>query len=309
LQIVRNWNDRAARSRIIAAVLGVSILGASGSAAAVAGKAARPDFALTVSPTRMVVPSGQIGTPQHFQVIDSGRLPLDVTVSERSFEQLPDGAARFEADAPYSAAHWVTAAPDRFHLQPGGRQTVTVWIRPPANPEPGDHAVALVSSVAAPTDGAGIRINRGIGMAVYIATPGMADTSAEVTRFQAPWFALGGPITFTAAVHSTGTVHRDFTGSNGLTVDASGNPVRVPDFTVLRGATRIVTAQWRNPPFMCICHASVDIADAGGGISAAAVTVIVFPLQWFGAAAGAALLLFLVFWLGRRHQRKHPPQI
>jgi hypothetical protein len=51
---------------------------------------------------------------------------------------------------------------------------------------------------------------------------------------------------------------------------------------------------------MCICHPSVTLTSADGGVQTQSVRVIVFPWQWIGAGVGTLLLVLLLVKLARR---------
>jgi hypothetical protein len=122
---------------------------------------------------------------------------------------------------------------------------------------------------------------------------------------RAPAFVLGGPVRFTATVENTGTVHRDLTGASRLLLRAGGAQVGFADVSVLRGATRTVTAIWRRPPLICVCDASVAIRLPDGTISRATARVLIFPIHLVAAVVAAALVLVLVMRLVRIRYRAH----
>jgi hypothetical protein len=231
---------------------------------------------------------------------------MPVEVSKRNFVGGPDGALVFQEVAPYSASSWLTISPSSFQIPAGKSQVVTVKVALPAQPEPGDHQVALVFLVPARKGGANIKINRGISTPVYVTVPGPTDDSVAVSELHASGFALGfgGPMDLTARVRNTGTVHRDFRGDTELAVGGAGTAANFADFSVLRGATRRISTSW-DPPLMCICHPSVSVANADGIVHTTTVRVIVFPLLQVGIALGALLLLGLGGRLIRRGYRRH----
>ncbi|HWO64720.1 MAG TPA: hypothetical protein VNO31_32250 [Umezawaea sp.] len=257
------------------------------------------DFSLTVSPTRLAVGPADIGGTKEILVVNRGRVALAVTVKKKNFTSSPDGSLVFQDDAPYAAADWVTVAPTSFDLAPGATRAVTAAISVPADPETGDHQVAIVFTVPSGQTDSNVKINRGIATPIYITVPGPVDDSISLGDMTAPWFSLDGPVAITAQVHSTGTVHRDFRGKAALAVDAAGSPAAFPDFTVLRGATRDVSTTWE-PPLMCVCHPSSSIVRADGSIDTRTVRVIVFPFHLLGALLAAALIIFLVVRLRKR---------
>jgi hypothetical protein len=257
------------------------------------------DFSLTVSPTRLVVGPADNATPQQMKVINLGNQPLAIEVAKRDFTGAPDGTMVFQETAEHSASAWVTVEPSSFDLPAGATQIVTATIAVPSSPELGDHQVALVFvSPAGATDG-NIKVNRGIGIPLYVTVPGATDDSATVSDLDVAGFEAGGPTTLTATVTNTGTVHRDFRGDDRLTVGGSGTAEPFPDFTVPRGAQRIISTTWE-PPAICICHPSIAIVNDDGTVSEVSVRVIVFPWPW----ALGAIVVALGIWFGVRFSRR-----
>ncbi|WP_326635424.1 hypothetical protein OG884_21180 [Streptosporangium sp. NBC_01755] len=276
-------------------------------ASGVSGAAGDPDFSLTVSPARLVVPPEEIDEHQSFHVINGGRLPVDIVVDRTNFTMDGSGKMLFEHDAPHSAVAWLKARPARFHLAPGGERSVSVLIDPPPEPEHGEHQVALLFVTPAGAGGGNISLNRAIGTPIYITVPGPIDTSVRIDGFRASVaFPTGGPVDFTATVENRGTVHRDFFGPRALKVDVNGYEVPFPDFTVLRGEGRDVVVRWADPPFMCVCHATVSVSGIGG-TSRQSITFLILPLHLFGALIAVALALYAIAWLLYRRRRAQVP--
>lgn len=265
--------------------------------------AAPPAFSLTVSPTRLVLGPGQVGAEQRFEVINRGSQPIDVVVEKANFIPRENGSLQFRPTAPYSASNWIRASPARFRLAAGARAAVRVRIVMPSAPEPGDHQAALIFRVPAAGTGANIKLNRGIATPVYITVPGPTDDTVVVADLRAPGFSWHGPISFSAALQDTGTVHRDFRGTGGLPVHVAGRQVLLPDFTVLRGSTRRVETVWSDPPLFCRCHATVRIAAADGSVSERTVDVTIVPMHLIAAGLGVLLLAGLVLLVRRRRRR------
>ncbi|MDP9074230.1 MAG: hypothetical protein M3N98_08675 [Actinomycetota bacterium] len=273
-----------------------------GSTTAAPSSTAAPVFSLTISPTRLVVGQADINTTQQIQVINNGQSPAAVTVQKKNFSGGADGTLVFQEAAPYSASAWVTINPPTFNLAPGATQIVTAVISVPPSPEPGDHQVALVFLVPAGTTNGNIKINRGIATPVYITVAGPLNDSASLSDLSVKGFATGGPVTITAKVHDTGTVHRDFRGASPLKISAAGSAAVFPDFTVMRGSTRDIATTW-NPPLFCICHPSVSVVNADGTVHSMTVQVIIVPLPLLGAVGGAVVLIVVGLWLARRGYR------
>lgn len=256
-----------------------------------------PGFSLSVSPARLVVPAEQIGQEFHLTVTNRGGEPAQIFVRHRDVLPEPDGTIRFVADAPYSALPWVTTTPSEFQLAPGQSQPVTVRVDLPEVYEPGDHHLAVLF-VSPATGGGNLRINRSIGVPVYIQAPGTVDRSVVLTALRAPRFAVRGPVDLTASLEHVGTVHRNFRGAEQLAIDTGRATVPLPEFTVLRDATREVTARWEDPPLLCVCRVSLAVPGPGGGYATA--TVVIVPLHLIGAALLVATLVTGVLVARRR---------
>jgi hypothetical protein len=262
------------------------------------------DFSLAISPTRVVVGPDDFDSTPRILVVNRGRRPLDIVAADRDYVSRADGAMIFRDGAPYSASSWVTESPASFRLEPGTARPVTLRIAVPADPEPGDHQVAVVFVVPAKHAGPGnVRINRAIAAPVYITVPGKADDSATISGLDAPGFVMDGPVDLTASVHNTGTVHRDFRGTRRLGVDAAGQPQAFPDFTVTRDAVRDISTTWE-PPLLCVCHPTVSFTNADGTRETATARVIVFPMHLLAILAGVALLVFAIMRLRRRAAKR-----
>ncbi|MCW2749921.1 MAG: hypothetical protein JWR83_1031 [Aeromicrobium sp.] len=259
-------------------------------------------FSLTVSPTRLAVGPSHIGEVQKVLVVNRGESPLAVTVQKQDFTGGIDGSLKFTAHAPYSASDWVDVRPASFELAPGESRTVEATITVGANPDNGDHQVALVFLVPSVKAKGNIRINRGIGIPVYVTVPGPTDNSVSLTHLTAPGFVGGGgKVTVGATLRNTGTVHRDFRGASRLLLKASGASTYFGDFTIVRGSDRRISTQW-DPPLICVCHVSVAIANADGKPQLRTVRVIVFPVRIAGFLL-AALIAVLggLRWRRRRY--------
>ena len=220
----------------------------------------------------------------------------------------PSGVMLLVDQAPYSALPWVTVTPDRFTIPAGQRQQVSVRVALPPDHEPGDHHVGLVFVSPGTDDTGNIRINRGIGIPVYVQVPGVVDRSVTLTDFAAPRFAVRGPITFTASLRHTGTAHRDFRGDQRLAVEVAGDRVDVPDFTVMRGATRELTVRWEDPPWFCLCTATFTVPEASGGVQQRSVRMVIVPLHLLGLAlaAIAGVVIGYVGWRRRGRPGARP---
>jgi hypothetical protein len=257
------------------------------------------DFSLTVSPTRLAISQRDIGSTQRVTLINRGQAALAVTVQKRNFTVGSDGSVKYQEDAPYAASSWVTVSPEQVLVEPGEAQVVTATVQAPKTYEPGDHQMALVFVVPAGRSAGNIKVNRGVGLPIYITAPGPVVDSVSLTGLAAPGFVSGGSVPITATVRNSGTVHHDFRKPSPLTVTGAGAAEPFPDFTVPRGSVRDVATTW-DPPFLCICHPTVTMTSADGGVQSQTVRVTVFPWPWFAAGIGAVALVLLLVRTGRR---------
>ena len=286
----------------LVAVLALLTGAAAPVSAPVPGAPDGPAFSLSITPTRLVLPAGELAQPHLVKVSNLGREPVEVEVGKRDFVQRPDGSLLFAEHAPYSASTWVEAFPARFSLAAGASTAVQIRVKLPDDPDVGDHQVAMVFLVAADSGSASIRVNRGLGMPVYLTVPGSVDDSMQLDAFKAPGFALSGPLRVSATIRSIGTVHKDFKGPESLKMRVADRSVPFPDFTVTRGAARDVAMDW-DPPLACICHATLAVRGADGTVQELSARIVVMPLHLFAGVLVGALLLFFAVRFARRRYR------
>jgi hypothetical protein len=271
-------------------------------AAADGGPRSGPAFGLMVTPTRLVIQPDDVDEAQRFRVINKGTEPMRVVTRQTNFEVNERGTVLLNPNAPYSAASWIKVTPATFFLRPRKEQRVTVRISPPDIREPGEHQVALVFLVPAGRSGGNLKVNRAIGAPMYITVPGPVDPTLNIDKLHSTGFALGGPIDFTATLHSAGTVHRDLFGKDRLTIAVDGQRVQFPDLIIPRGASRTVTVHWAHPPLMCRCRATVAVPGPHG-VSRKSVTLVIFPVHLAGLVVGALIAAWLAIVFMRRRYR------
>ena len=257
-------------------------------------------FSLTVSPTRLAIGQRDIGSTQQITLVNRGQKSLAVAAQKRNFTVGADGALRYQQDAPYAASSWVSVSPMKVVLEPGKAQVITATVEAPKTYEPGDHQMALVFMVPAGKSPGNIKVNRGVGLPIYITAPGPVVDSVSLIGLDAPGFVSGGSVPITATVTNHGTVHHDFRQPSPLTVTGAGTAKPFPDFTVPRDSVRDVATTW-DPPFLCVCHPKVTMTSADGGVLSQTVRVIVFPWPWFAGGLGVVLLVLLLVRTSRRH--------
>jgi hypothetical protein len=262
------------------------------------------DFALTVSPARLVVGQQDLDRTQQVTVVNRGRAALDLQVQLRNFAPKPDGSLAFEREAPYAAASWLTVSPQKFVLEPGTSRQVTTTVDVPSEPEPGDHHVALVFLVPNSEATGNVRINRGVAAPVYVSVPGPTDDTVQLRGLRGPRLVWEREAELSATLENTGNTHRDFRGPAALSLVDGAHSTRFSDFTVARGSVREVSSTWR-APLVCVCRPTLSFANASGAAQTASVTVVVLP--WW-LAAGVLAVALLALLLGLRARRRARPR-
>lgn len=260
------------------------------------------EFSLAVTPTRLAFGQRDIGTTQQITLINRGHEPLPITVQKRDFTVATDGSLRYQDKAAYSASSWVSVSPNKVVVQPGTAEVVTAVVSAPKEYEPGDHQMALVFVVPTVKSDQNIKVNRGVGLPIYVTAPGDLVDSVSLSGMSAPSFARGGPVSITATVTNSGTVHHDFRKPSPLTVTGAGTAEPFPDFTVPRDSVRNIATTW-DPPLLCVCHPTVTMTSADGGLQTQRVRVVIFPWHLAAMGFGAVLLLLLVVRTSRRRYR------
>lgn len=264
------------------------------------------DFALTVSPARLVVGQRDLDRTQQVTVVNRGRAPLDLQVQARNFTPAADGSLAFDRDAPYAAASWLTVSPQKFVLEPGTSRQVTTTVDVPSEPEPGDHHVALVFLVPSAAETGNVRINRGVAAPVYLNVPGPTDDTVLLRGLRGPRLSWDRETELSATLENTGNTHRDFRGPTALALVDGGRSTRFSDFTVARNSVREVSSSWR-APLVCVCRPTLGFANASGAPQTASVTVVVLPWWLAAGVLAVALLALLLAIRSRRRSRPRPP--
>ena len=258
---------------------------------------------MAISPPRLTVPASQTTKRQWLLIQNRGGALLNVHIRLTALVQGSGGSTLLDLNAPYSAAHWIRVVPDHFQIRPGIQRYVQVRIHVPPNAEPGDHNVAIVFAVP-PIPGKGnIHVAEGLGVPILITVPGPVTDDVGVTRLKAPGFSAGGP----HSARGDGTrIRRRPSQLQRSPRPAGGQAglatVMFPPFTVLRGSTVTIAAEWVNPPVICICHLTTAVVTDSRR-SVAVATVIIFPPPVL-ITIGVLLALVLGFLLLRHNQRR-----
>ena len=253
----------------------------SGQGAASTSYPLRPDtFALELSPDPAdhrtqdrprqgaVVPGGQQGAVRHH--------------GDRAEAQFPGGppmaAWSTTANAPYAASEWLTVSPIR--ASPCSRvqvQVVTAKVTVPKPiPTSGTTSASDLPRAEHRQPGANIKINRGIAAPIFIAVPGPQDNTVTLAGFRSPHFVTGGPVTGAPLKSRTSgpcTATSAASPRCGSAAPVRPRPSRTSPWCVVPCAT---SPPRGIPPFLCVCHPSVTIANAEAR-QTMTIQVIVLP--------------------------------
>ncbi|MGH3341350.1 MAG: hypothetical protein ACRDPK_00395 [Carbonactinosporaceae bacterium] len=138
---------------------------------------------------------------------------------------------------------------------------------------------------------------------LFVKVPGPITHEIALGPLDAPPFTFGGSVPLALSVRNRGNVHEDYTRPHALVARADGRRITFPDFTVLGGSTRIVEAEWVDPPLLCVCEASVRTGDGRGHAITRQARVVIVPFREIIGVLIAALGLVLLTRGGRRFHR------
>jgi hypothetical protein len=159
-------------------------------------------------------------------VTNLGAEPLSLKVGAADIVTTPSGDVTIAApDAEPLAAAWVRLAVDHVDVAPQTSVEIPFSISPPANAEPGDYAVALMTSLTQQVDGEDGRaamLETRVGARLYLRVLGelRADLRVEdltVDRVAGWWNPLPAPVRTDLTVRNAGTVRMDATARVELT--------------------------------------------------------------------------------------------
>lgn len=256
-------------------------------------------FSLTLYPARILVPAQGLSNVQTVNLVNSGRVPVHVTAEKDGFNQAPDGTIHFTratgALARVLGDHHAERVRAGSGPAPGGARPRCCAL----GSGTGEHQVGVVFLVPAGKSAQNVAINRGIGTQLLISVPGPIVDRIALAKLAGPGLVDGGPATFTVTVHNRGTIHHDFVRPRQLVARVHGKSVKFPDFTVLRGSSRVVSTQWQHPPLVCLCRVTLAADDGQGHQIVVSRQVIVFPLRF----SAGLLLLALGLALAQRRRR------
>lgn len=112
-------------------------------------------------------------------------------------------------DNKFAASSWSAVLPDSFMVQPGKKETVTLYLQVPGDSRPGGRylSVAFRPIGGGNLENSGAAVNTVVGSLVYLTVEGKMKEGARVTKFSAPPFSEYGPIDITTEIQNSGDLH------------------------------------------------------------------------------------------------------
>lgn len=174
------------------------------------GGASRAAFELSLSPG---------ATAQDAVVVTNlGSEPLALSAFAEDIVTTSTGAVTLATeDAAGGASPWVALATDRLDVAAGASAELAFTVAPPANAEPGDYAVAVVTSIDQEVSGSAgqtAMLETRVGARIYLRVLGdlrsrVEITDVDVARDAAWWDPLPARTSTDFVVHNTGNVRLD----------------------------------------------------------------------------------------------------
>ena len=233
----------------------------------------RPALALTVTPAHLTLRLDRAGSGRPVLVTNGGRTPVDVTVVRAVVRDGANGVPRFDRD-PHRAPDWLAVSPTRFHLDAQAVRRITVRSTVSGAPKPAGYRAALLFSVSQRTGTPGFQNTGAIAVSVSLVDPWMRVIGLDV-----PHISFGGPVRLSARLRAAQTIGSAASGAGGVLVRVNGRTFGSMGQTLPPGAAGEVTAWWRHPPVVCLCHVTMTVAGRPGASASATrgARVLVLP--------------------------------
>ena len=210
----------------------------------------------------------------------------------------------------YSLAPWFSVVESTVDVPARATKEVHYVIDIPANAEPGGrYGTIIFSSVPPklPTGVSGATVQQTIAGIVFQRINGSAVEKLDMKSFAADKsFYEYGPIKLLARVENTGTVHEKAVGTIkiknmlGFTVDT----IALDEHFVIPGSIRRLHNDYptgKKHPFLIGRYtAELDATYGGGQKLTSSASFVVFPWRVATAILIGLILIFLIFWRGRK---------
>ncbi len=243
---------------------------------------------------------------QVIKVRNDAAATQQITIEAENFTAVGEEGqvALTDEDTSFNLASWIEFESSTFVLGSGEEIQVPFLIRVPGNAEPGGHYASVFAHVGPVSpDGSGSAIGQKIGSLILLRVAGDVEESASVESFAVGKFDPGQPVPFEIRVKNQGSVHIRPAGFVTIN-DFMGNKVKdvsIEDSNIFPGAIRKIHATWEDPGFIgrYTANALMYYGDTNQQLTAT-TTFWIIPWKTVGIVAGAALVVVLILWFGRR---------
>ena len=263
-------------------------------------------------------------------ITNLGTDPLTLTLSSADIVTTPSGDVTLAADdADPVARGWVTVGADEITLDPGQAAEVPFDIAPPADAEPGDYAVAILSSVVRPlTDDEGQRavLDTRVGARLYLRVIGdlrseLMVSDLSVARDAGWWNPLPAPASTDFVVTNRGNVRLDatavvtLTGPFGWELGRTevrelpqllpGDSVRLSETAAEGAPSGAAVVAGVVAPFLLTATVEIDATEVSTGQSFAyAASASTVDVPWLAAALVVLLVAAIAARIATRRRRR-----
>jgi len=210
----------------------------------------------------------------------------------------------------YSLAPWFGVPAGVIEVAPRSTVVVPYTIDIPVNAEPGGRYGSIIFSSIPPKLPSGVSgaaVQQTIAAIIFQRINGAALENLEMASFLPDKnFSEYGPVTLSTRIKNTGNVHEKPTGSItiknmfGFTVDT----LKLDEHFVIPGSVRHLKNDWpvsgKHKFLIGRYTAELNATYAGGKKLTATTSFTVLPWKLLAVAFIVLLILFLIFWKGRK---------
>ena len=157
-----------------------------------------------------------LGTETTYKMIvaDTSDTPMDVAIEVKGYGDAPIGIKVLDPEediSPYTARHFLSVSPNKFHLEPGESQDVIVTARIPAGIDDGGrYAIIYIHTI--PPEGSSFATVAAVAARVLLTIDGSElIQSGEINEIQLSKSESGQPREIMAIVQNTGNYHYKIT--------------------------------------------------------------------------------------------------
>lgn len=198
----------------------------------------------------------------------------------------------------WSMSTWISVASDlqEFNLEPNETKDVNFTVKIPTDATPGGHYTMILFTPAIVTeDVVGPLIENKVGNLVKLTVSGDIEESAEIVKFEAPYFSEYGPIPLKMEVLNDGNTHVSVQG-NVIIKNTIGKEVASWDIqsgNVFPTAVRLWETEWQGKWRFGIYKAEAVLTYGSEGKEITA-EVFFWIIPWKVVLVVVAVIIFLI---------------